>query len=297
MTSGRPRAPLPVRLLAALLGGLLLGALPGCTGEAARGAAGTVDVVTTSYPLRWVTEQVGGARVEVTDLARGAAVHGFEPTARQVVRLGQADLVVHQSGGLQPGVDEVLAQQAPAALVEAATVADLDGDPHFWLDPLRLAEIGRDVGDALVALDPASADDVGARVTRLEETLRALDREYADALAPCRGAVLVTSHEAFGYLADRYGLRQVGIAGLDPGVEPSPARVRRVAETVRDAGVRTVFLEATTAPAGGRALAGDLGAAVDVLHPVERVADGEDYPGLMRQNLAALQRGLVCGPG
>ena len=115
------------------------------------------------------------------------------------------------------------------------------------------------------------------------------------ALEPCRGATLVTSHEAFGYLAERYGLRQLGIAGIDPHVEPSPARVRDVVDVVRGRGVRTVFFEAATNPAVAETLAADLGTSTAVLHPVERVEPGQDHPGLMRENLQALRAGLACG--
>jgi zinc transport system substrate-binding protein len=188
----------------------------------------------------------------------------------------------------------VLEQQPPTHLVDAAAVADLDGDPHFWLDPLRLAEVARDVGAALTDLDTAAAEDVEARVARVESTLAALDAEYATALAGCRGATLVTGHEAYGYLAERHGLRQVGIAGIDPTVEPSPARLREVAETVRRTGARTVFFDAAASQATAAALADDLGVTTDVLHPLERVAPGEDYLDLMRQNLSALHQGLVC---
>ncbi|RFU21261.1 metal ABC transporter solute-binding protein, Zn/Mn family [Geodermatophilus marinus] len=104
-----------------------------------------------------------------------------------------------------------------------------------------------------------------------------------------------TAHEAFGYLAERYGLRQIGIAGVDPGVEPTPARLREAVGVVREAGVRTVFFETATAPAVARTLAEETGAGTDVLHPVEQVAAGEDYLGLMRENLDALRRGLACG--
>ena len=224
----------------------------------------------------------------------GGDTHGFEPTPTQIVELAEADLVVHQSGGLQPGVDAVLEQQPPTHLVDAAAVADLNGDPHFWLDPLRLAEVARDVGAALTELGAAAAENVEARVAQVEATLAALDDEYATALARCRGATLVTGHEAYGYLAERHGLRQVGIAGIDPAVEPSPARLREVTKTVRQTGVRTVFFAAAASQATAAALADDLGATTDVLHPLERVAPGEDYLNLMRQNLSALQRGLVC---
>lgn len=283
-----PRACAVVAVLAGVV-------LTGSTGAAARDANGTIDLVTTSYPLQWVIEQVAGPDVAVANLVPpGGDTHGFEPTPTQIVELAEADLVVHQSGGLQPGVDAVLEQQPPTHLVDAAAVADLNGDPHFWLDPLRLAEVARDVGAALTELGAAAAENVEARVAQVEATLAALDDEYATALARCRGATLVTGHEAYGYLAERHGLRQVGIAGIDPAVEPSPARLREVTKTVRQTGVRTVFFAAAASQATAAALADDLGATTDVLHPLERVAPGEDYLNLMRQNLSALQRGLVC---
>ena len=283
-----PRARAVVSVLATV-------ALAGCTGAAARDADGTVDVVTTSYPLQWVTEQVAGPEVAVTNLVPpGGDTHGFEPAPAQVVELAEADLVVHLSGGLQPGVDAVLEQEPPRHLVDVAAVADLDGDPHFWLDPLRLSAVARDVGAVLAELDVAAAEDVAARVAGVESLLAALDEEYATALAGCRGATLVTGHEAYGYLAERHGLRQVGIAGIDPAVEPSPVRLREAAETVQETSVRTVFFDAAASQATAAALADDLGVATDVLHPIERVAPGEDYLDLMRDNLAALQRGLVC---
>ncbi|MGY1713308.1 metal ABC transporter substrate-binding protein [Geodermatophilus sp. SYSU D01106] len=280
----------------AVAAGLAAVALAGCTDAAARDGNGTVDVVTTSYPLQWVIEQVAGPDVAVTNLVPpGGDTHGFEPAPAQVVELAEADLVVHLSGGLQPGVDAVLEQQPPAHLVDVADLADLDGDPHFWLDPLRLADVARDVGAVLAELDVAAAEDVAARVAEVESTLAALDEEYATALAGCRGATLVTGHEAYGYLADRHGLRQLGVAGIDPAVEPSPVRLREVAETVREAGVRTVFFDAVASPATAAALADDLGMTTDVLDPIERVTPPDDYLDRMRDNLAALQRGLACG--
>jgi len=262
-------------------------------GPAAEDAAGPT-VLTSSYPLEFVAREVAGDRAQVSNLTPpGADSHGLELSPQQVGSLGEADLVVHLSG-LQPAVDAALDQQAPGHVVDAAPLADLRGDPHIWLDPRRMAELGHDVAAALTQVDPSGAAEYEAAAGRLEDSLTALDAEYAQALEPCRGATLVTSHEAFGYLAERYGLRQVGIAGIDPHVEPSPARVRDVVDVVRGRGVRTVFFEATTSPAVAETLAADLGTATAVLHPVERVAPGQDYPGLMRENLAALRAGLTC---
>ena len=286
------------RLRRAVLALALVTALPGCSagGQAQARDAGAdgLEVVTSSYPLEFVAAAVAGDRARVSNLTPpGADSHGLELSPQQVGRLGEADVVVHLSG-LQPAVDEALDQQAPERVVDAAALADLDGDPHFWLDPRRLARLGHDVADELADLDPAGADGYATAAERLETDLSALDAEYRTALAGCRGAVLVTSHEAFGYLAAEHGLEQVGIAGIDPHVEPSPARVREAVDVVEDRGVRTVFFEASTSPAVAETFAADLGVGTAVLHPIERVTPGQDYLGLMRDNLEALRTGLAC---
>lgn len=274
---------------------VLLVTLTGCSGTQAPEGPETLTVLTSSYPLQFVATEIAGDRAQVSNLTPpGADSHGLELTAQQVGGLGEADVVVHLSG-LQPAVDEALSLQSPDHVVDAEPLADLTGDPHFWLDPQRMAALGHDVAAELSEVDPGQAGGYEAAAGRLEQTLTSLDAEYEQALAPCRGATLVTSHEAFGYLADRHGLQQVGIAGIDPHVEPTPARVRDVVDVVQGRGVRTVFFEATTSPAVARTFAEDLGAGTSVLHPIERVEDGQDYLGLMRENLGALRAGLACG--
>ncbi|NIZ91827.1 metal ABC transporter substrate-binding protein [Kineococcus rubinsiae] len=287
--------PLPRKLFATALlaAATTLAACGG--GAAAQEDRAGISVVTSSYPLEFVAAAVAGGRAQVANLTPpGADTHGLELSPQQVGSLGEADLVVHLSG-LQPAVDAALDQQAPAHVVDAAPLADLRGDPHFWLDPRRMADLGHDVAAGLTEVDPAGAAEYDAAAGRLEDSLTALDTEFTQALEPCRGATLVTSHEAFGYLAARYGLQQVGIAGIDPHVEPTPARVRDVVDAVRGRGVRTVFFEATTSPAVAETFADDLGAGTSVLHPVERVGTGQDYPGLLHENLEALRTGLTCG--
>jgi zinc transport system substrate-binding protein len=279
--------------------------------EGAGGGGGRVEVVATTHPLQYVVERIGGEHVAVEGLVgTGGDGHRVELTPRQVGRLGEADLVVHVSG-LQASTDAALEQHGSGHVVDATDVAGLAGapgrppgqegsaalDPHFWLDPVRLAAVADQVADALTEVDPGHADDHAAASDALQADLGALDAAYREGLAGCRGRTLVTSHEAFGYLAERYGLVQVGIAGLDPAVEPSPARLRDVVEVVEGRDVRTVYFEVSTGPGLTRALADDLGLRTGVLDPVERVpASGEDYLSTMRANLQALQHGLGCVP-
>jgi len=301
-TPVRPRLVVAAALVAATAGAC----------STAGAADDTVDVLASFYPLQYVAEQVGGDLVTVENLTPPAAEpHDLELSPAQVRALGEADVVVHLSG-MQPATDEAVAARAPEHLVDSADAAGLERgpngagapsrasdalDPHFWLDPTRLAAVGHQVADELAVVDPDHAAEYAANAAALEESLVALDEEYASGLAACRGATLVVSHEAFGYLAERYDLVQVGISGLDPEAEPSPARLREVRAVVEDQGVETLFFEVLVSPKVTQTLAADLGVGTDRLDPVEGRTDPDaDYLDVMRANLAALRGGLVC-PG
>lgn len=168
-------------------------------------------------------------------------------------------------------------------------------DPHFWLDPTRLADVASAVGAELESIDPENAADYSANLDALLADLDTLDNEYETTLADCSGAALVTSHEAFGYMAERYDLDQVGIAGIDPQTEPAPARLREIREVVENADVATIYAETSASSKVAETLADDVGVATKVLDPLETLADeSSDYLGIMEKNLTALDEGLVC---
>jgi zinc transport system substrate-binding protein len=283
------------------------------------GDDGTIRALASFYPLQMVTEEVGGDRVEVASLTPpGAEPHDVELSPAQVAELGAADLVVYQSG-FQPSVDDAVVQTAPEHVVDAADQADLEStgaheddehaddehaqdehdhegvDPHFWLDPTRLAAVAGSVADALSEIDPDGAATYQANADALVDRLTELDEEYASALATCERRVVVTSHEAFGYLADRYDLDQVGISGIDPESEPSPARLREIGDVVQDEGVTTIFFETLASPKVAQTLAADLGVETAVLDPIEGVTDdSQDYFSIAEANLDALRVALSC---
>lgn len=272
------------------------GSAGGTVPEASGGGA-AVDVTASFYPLEYVTEAVGAERVDVTNLTTpGAEPHDLELAPREVGRLGSADLVVYLEG-FQPAVDDAVSAHA-AETLEVTAAADLRGnDPHFWLDPLRLADVADAVARRLAEIDPAGAQTYEANAVRLREELTALDAELAEGLASCDVDLLVTGHEAFGYLADRYGFTQVGISGLDPDAEPDPGAIAEVSDLVRDRGVTTVYSEVLVDPAVAETVAAEAGAATAVLDPVEGITDasaGDDYPAVMRANLETLREGQQC---
>jgi zinc transport system substrate-binding protein len=145
----------------------------------------------------------------------------------------------------------------------------------------------------MASVDPSHQQEYTDRADDLVATLEALDRDLSSGLADHQGDALVTTHKAFSYFADRYGLRQVAINGIDPDAEPSPARMREVAAEIRPLGVTTVFFEDQASPKIAEALASEAGAATAVLNPIEMPPAQGDYVSAMRTNLKALQEGLT----
>jgi zinc transport system substrate-binding protein len=163
-----------------------------------------------------------------------------------------------------------------------------------WLDPVRLAAIAGRLADRLAALDPADAPAIRQRAAALAEELRALDGQYRAGLADCARREVVTSHEAFAYLAARYDLTQVPVTGLNPDEEPGPQQVRDVAKLARERGVTTIFFESLASPKLSQTVAREIGAKAAVLDPIEGVTAGETYFTVMRANLVALRDALGC---
>lgn len=271
-------------------------AVMGCGGTDGADPAAQTTVVAAFYPLAYAAEQVAGGSAEVANVTpSGAEPHDVELSARDVERIRDADAVVFLGGGFQPAVEEAV-EDAAGELLDVLTVvrplgAGEDGrDPHVWLDPLRYAEIAGAVAELLER--PGGAEILARR-------LEALDADFREGLARCERRELVTSHAAFAYLADRYGLRQVPITGLSPEAEPTPRELERVVATVRDVEATTVFVETLVSPRLAETVAREAGIRTAELDPVEGLtseqeASGADYFSLMRANLAALREGLGC---
>ena len=307
---------MPRRLLATLL---CLAATAGCADRAGASGftGGRLDVVTSFYPLQFLSERVGGDAVTVTTLTKpGAEPHDVELNPRQVGDVADAGLVVYLRG-FQPAVDDAVALEAKDRAFDAASVVRLlpidEGadrrhepgeeraetaggmDPHVWLDPVRFATIGDRLAEHLGQADPAHAADYTARAAAVHTELDALNTEFVTKLRHCRRHELVTSHSAFNYLATRYGLTQVGITGISPDAEPSPQRLAAVAAEARATGATTIFFETLVSPKVAETIAGEIGARTAVLDPLEGLTEpGTDYFSVMRANLAALTSALGC---
>ena len=260
--------------------------LAGCGGG---GTAGKQDVVAAFYPLAYAAERIGGADFAVENLTPpGAEPHDLELTPRDVGRIQEAQVVLYLGRGFQPAVSKAVEEARGKRVDVLAGLSLHDNDPHLWLDPVRFERSAKTSGGALHR--PA-----GGLVADLQQ----LDREYRDSLRDCQRHEIVTSHEAFSYLAARYGLKQVAITGVTPESEPSPQELAHVIQVVRQTHATTIFFETLLSPRLAKTVAREVGAHTGVLNPIEGLTPneqqrGENYFSLMRQNLAALRKALGC---
>jgi zinc transport system substrate-binding protein len=270
----------------------------GCGGTTSD--AGRESVVAAFYPLAWAAQEIGGGGVDVHNLTPpGAEPHDIELTPRDVDRVRKADLVLYLGDGFQPALERAVEDRRGLSvdLLRGLQLAaarkgeeELSVDPHVWLDPLRFAVLVRRIGGALHRPGPTS---------RVVTRLQALDREYRRGLASCRRHEIVTSHAAFGYLAERYGLRQIALTGLSPEAEPGPRDLQRLVHEVESSGATTIFFESLVSPKLAQTVAREAGAKTAVLDPLEgltkdEASAGDDYLSLMRRDLATLREALAC---
>jgi zinc transport system substrate-binding protein len=306
------------RLRALVASAPLLALVAGCGASASNGSDGSrVEVVAGFYPLAWVAEQVGGSDISVESLtAPGVEPHDLEPSLARTVALSEADLVVVEND-LQPALADAVEQNATGRVIDVLDVIALhhldhaeeeadeeeghehsDLDPHFWLDPALLADLGDAVAAGLADIDPDHETSYAANAADLRSTLESLDRDFNNGLADCERHVIVSSHDAFGYWS-KYGIEVAPVAGLSPDAEPTPAGLGRLQQLIRDEGITTVFSERLASPKLTHSLADDLGLRTAVLDPVEGLTSDdadEDYLSLMRENLSALQKANGCTP-
>lgn len=291
------------------------------TPSTSSGPVGATQLKVTAafYPFEYVAQQVGKDLVTITDLTQpGAEPHDLELSPKQVAGIGESDLLIYQKG-FQAAVDSALQTVTPKQAVDTASFLTLqpaqheddhadeghadDGhdhgalDPHTWLDPNNMVTITEHVRDALAEAKPDAKATFAANADALIAQLKQLDTDFKTGLSSCQRKVFITSHEAFGYLAHRYGLEQVGISGIEPDTEPTAARIAEVQKVAKANGVTTIFFETLASPAVAKSIAGDLKLTTDVLDPLEGLTPesrGSDYIEVMKSNLTSLQKANGC---
>jgi zinc transport system substrate-binding protein len=319
------------RVLLSIIGMLLffVTAVIGCQGQKKQATQPSRPiVVTTLFPLYDFARTIAGDRMEVQLLLPpGVEPHHFEPKPDDLVHIHRAALFVYIGPFMEPwadkiiqGVDRTKVRVVPAAagipLLPAMAHSGKEQhhldhdhdhdhqveayDPHVWLDFNADQTMVAKILEALIAADPAGAEQYRRRAADLTEQLSALDARYKAGLASCDSRVLLHGgHAAFGYLAHRYNLDYQAAAGVTAELEATPRRLAELVQQVRKNKVKAVFSEELVSPRVARTIAGETGATVLKLHGAHNVAkedleQGVTFIKLMDENLKNLQVGLSC---
>ncbi|CEP66359.1 Adhesion lipoprotein [Moorella glycerini] len=262
--------------------------------------AGPIKIYTTFYPLYDFTKKIAGDRAIVENLQPvGVEPHGYEPSPQQVASIYTGKLFIFLGEPMDPWAKKIEGQLKAKGVMslEAGKGLIENNDPHIWLDPVLARELSRRIYEALVTLDADNKGYYEKNLQELEQKFTMLDKQYREVLAGVTRKDFVTSHAAFGYLAKRYGLKQIPISGLSPQEEPSAQQMAELITLCRSKGVKYIFFETLASPKLAETLARETGAGTLVLNPIggltpEEIKAGEDYFSIMAQNLASLKQAL-----
>ncbi|MDY4919690.1 MAG: zinc ABC transporter substrate-binding protein [Phascolarctobacterium sp.] len=275
--------------------------LAGCGGSGSADK-NKLQVAASFYPMAEFAQAVGGQYVEVTTLVPdGAEPHDWEPSPKDISRLGKAQVFVYN------GIVEPWAEQAVKALGERKLVAVEAGkglyerqgkqDPHVWVSPKKAMHEVEQIAAALAQADAQHAEAYKANAKEYIGKLAALDKKLTEVANKAPKKVFVTAHAAFGHLANDYGLQQLSVKGISAEAEPTPGDLQRLIATVKQEKVRYVFFETLTDPKIAKLVAQETGAQTAVLDPLEGLDEpgrkaGLDYLKITEQNIANLAKAL-----
>ncbi len=275
-------------------------------GRSGEESSNKINVVSTIYPWANVAKNIGGDLVEVTTLTPpGVEPHEYEPTPQDLVKLNKADVVIVNGGGIdtwaEKTIDELRSDGVRVVRISDDVEMLPDGqvqDPHFWLDPIRVKQAAELLWRPLSLTTREDAplhQGLEAYLLKLDQ----LDQAYRTGLMSCQRRDIVTTHNAFRYLANRYSLQNEYILGLSPEEDPSPQKIAEVTKLAKDTGVTTIFFETLVSPKLAQTIANEIGIQTAVLNPIEGLSQteldaGKDYLQLMQENLLHLRTALNC---
>lgn len=257
-----------------------------------------VDVTASFYPLAEFARRVGGNKVRVNNITPvGAEPHDFEPSPLDIIKIEQSRVFIYSGGNFEPWADKIVPGLKDVIIVNASRgIPLIKNDPHFYLDPVLDRKVVNNIAAALIKADPVNKAYYKKNASAYIGKLRALDEKYRIGLKNTKSRDIVTSHNAFAYLAARYGLNQIPISGLAEQ-EPSAARLAQISEFAKKHQTKYIFFEKLVGPRLSDTIARETGAKTLVLNPIEGLThkeqeDGKDFISISEENLANLRLAL-----
>ncbi|QHS22481.1 zinc ABC transporter solute-binding protein [Virgibacillus sp. MSP4-1] len=289
-----------------------------------------ISIYTTLYPIEDFTRKIGGEYVEVTNLlSDGMDPHTYEPTSKTIVEIAQSDLFMYSGAGLEAYAEKIskAVESEEVLIVEAAkdvgtvhhghgkevTVSKPvheseeedshhnhqhgDKDPHVWLDPLRSIDIAETIKESLISVKPEHKKFFQKNFQELKANLEALDSKFHNVIRHADRKQFVVSHAAYGYWEEAYGIKQIGISGMNQNSELSQKELTNIINEVKEQQIDYLLFENTSVSNVAQLIKDEVGATVLPIHNLsvrtrEEIQNQDDYFSLMRKNLESLSTAL-----
>lgn len=272
-----------------------------------------LQVYTTIFPLEDFSKKIGGDFVNVTNIIPvGADAHTFEPTPKDLIAVAEGDLFIYNGAGLEGFAEKVreLMKEENVKIVEASKNIPLiefddhddhehehDQDPHVWLDPILSISLAETIKDAFVELMPEHEDDFTANFLNVKKELERIDEQFRALVEESERDTFFVAHAGYGYWEHRYGLKQVGIAGISPTSEPSQRQLQVMIELATDYHIEYILMEKNIPTKVADVVKDAIGAESLYIHNLETIGEddvknGEDYFSLMEKNIDVLKIAL-----
>lgn len=291
----------------------------GCGNQEATKDSTKLQIVTSFYPMYDFTQNVAGDNAEVSVLMKaGTEPHDYEPSAKDIAKIADSDVFVYNSKEMETWVSSVLTNidTKKTVVVDASQGIDLlegnhsddetdaehEGhshahDPHIWLDPVLAQKQVDTIKEGIIKADTKNKETYEKNALAYKEKLAALNEKFEMGLKNAENRTFVTQHAAFAYLANRYDLEQVAIAGLSPDQEPSPAKLAELNDFIKENNIKIIYFAETASPKIAKTVANETGAKLKVLSPIEGITQeeqekGVDYIKVMEKNLEALEKAI-----
>lgn len=293
-------------------------------GAGEQGAGGKIKVYTTIFPLQDFTEKIGGEYVQVENIVPpGSDAHSFEPTTKTMVKIAEGDAFIYLGTGIEGFADSIIEvmKNEDTDVVKASQGVKLispgksteeghqgeeggeheeeasDVDPHVWIDPSRSIQLAENIKDSLIKMEPEQSEYFEANFNTLKMDLEQLDQSFREMVNASPKREFIVAHAAFGYWEDAYGLKQVGIAGLSPALEPSQKKLEEIIQLAEKSEIKYVLFEQNVESRVAEVIKKEIGAETLTLHNLEALSEedqnnGEDYISIMQKNIETLERVL-----
>lgn len=270
----------------------------------------TTKVAVTTFALYDMVKNIAKDRVEIVKiLPFGVDVHSFEPTPKLMVKIQHSDLVVFSGAGLEPWVEKFDFKGKALNMSKYVKLRKIEHnedthhhngiDPHYWLDIGNMKLSAEVLTKHLDKISPKNKKFFDKNLKIYIEKLDLLDAKYKKVLSTCKRKTIVVNHNAFGYVANRYGFDVKHLTGLSPQSEPSAKKMSELITFIKNTGVNTIFFESFVSNRAIKSIAKESGVKVDVLQPMGNITSDEYKKGLsyfdiMNKNLDKLSKALMC---